>query len=175
MSGLPWIKVEVIAANHPKLQRLEKRLGIEDGLGVAVRLWCWTASYHPNGEIPLDSAEVMGAAAIGHVKARGMVPSNADVTLALVEVGLVEKHDDRYEVHDWSLHQQAHADKAERDREHNRERQRRFRNRQGNNKVTLPRNVTNNVTVTPCNGGDREGDRERESGRERERDVECDR
>ena len=57
--SLPWIKVQVVLPNHPKLQRLEKLLGVEDALGVMVRLWCWTATYYPDGIIPGHATQEM--------------------------------------------------------------------------------------------------------------------
>lgn len=146
-----WIRVVVKTPSHPKVQRLEKLLGIEDGLGCAVRLWCWTAAYAPEGEVERADVEAMARAVIADV------PSlrNAGVTLvteSLVTAGLVDDKGDRYEVHDWLEYQAAHADKAERDREQNRERQRRFRNRKRNGGVTVTPAVTDNVTVTPSNG-----------------------
>lgn len=159
--ALPWIKLDVVVPAHPKMQRLEKRLDVADGLGIAVRLWCWTAAYFPAGEIPAHAADSMARAAIGHVGKIGD-PGVTDVTLdprdvtdALCEVGLLEAHGDRYVIHDWALHQQAHADKAERDRANNAERQRRFRNRAKLMGVTVGNGVTSRVTVTESNGGEK--------------------
>lgn len=155
MAGLPWIKLDVVVPNHPKLQRLERALEIEDGLGVAVRLWCWTATYYPLGEIPIDAEDQIAKASIGHLDRNAIRNASPRyVTDALVTVGLLERHEDRYEVHGWSEHQQAHADKAARESEQNRERQRRFRNRQRNVTGAVTHNVTDNVTVTQSNGGE---------------------
>jgi hypothetical protein len=140
-----WVKVAVKTPAHPKVQRLEKLLGIEDGLGCAVRLWCWAAAYAPDGEFARPDIDAAAKAVIGDVPTL----RNAGVTRvteALVTAGLIDDKSDRYEVHDWLQYQAAHADKAERDREQNRERQRRFRNRKRNAPVTRDRNVTGNVT-----------------------------
>lgn len=143
--GYDWIKVSVKTPDHPKIQRLEKALGIDDGLGCVVRLWTWTADYYPDGDFPADAAGAMARKVAGDVATlRNVTPSR--VTDALVTAGLLDPHGDRYEVHDWPEHEAAHADKAERDRELNRERQRRFRNRRRNGPVTRDRNVTDNVT-----------------------------
>ena len=65
MAGLPWIKVWCVIGHHPKVQRLERELGLTDGLGVVIRLWCWTAEYYPDGDIPERDEESVGQAAGG--------------------------------------------------------------------------------------------------------------
>jgi hypothetical protein len=160
MSGLPWIKVAVVLPGHPKLQALEKFLQVEDGLGMLVRLWCWTANYYPDGEIPrsalggmervvaADLSITYGSTMGGAIEAGGP-PRPGDVTEALVSSGWLDPltpDGDRYRVHDWSDFQEAHADKAEREKAQIRERVRKFRNRKKNNSMSLPSSVT--VTVT---------------------------
>jgi len=164
MAGLPWIRIEVIVPAHPKVQRLEKELGITDALGMLIRLWCWTAAYYPDGEIPDGSESRMVevvAAELGR-NAGGQDPevSNGDVTPALVTAGLLDRIPGGFRVHDWEEFQGAHIDNAEKVRQQNAERQRRFRASRGN--VTKSR-VTSRVTVTPRNAlEERRGEEKRE-------------
>jgi hypothetical protein len=157
MARLPWFKVDVAAANHPKIQRLERLLEVSDAFGLVVRLWTWTAAYYPEGEFPVEAAEYMAKASIGPLLrmggpgVTGVTLDHRYVTESMVSTGILEPHGDRYVVHGWSEHQQAHADHAMREREQNAERQRRFRNRKKLDDVT--RDVTRDVTQS--NGGDK--------------------
>jgi hypothetical protein len=170
MAGLPWIKVEVILPSHPKLQRLEKQLGLEDGLGVLTRLWCWTATYYPEGEFPASATDAMETSVTGSLTVTG------SVTEALVMCGWLDElaHGERYRVHAWEEYQSAHADKAEREKSQIRERVRKYRNRKRTNALALPGTVTGNgYGNAPCNGVTGERERERETEREREKVIPC--
>lgn len=178
MAGLPWIKVAVVLPGHPKLQMLEKFLGVADGLGVLVRLWCWTATYYPAGEFPASAASTMekvAAADLSITYARmpmgmetGGPPQPGDVTDALVSSGWLDPMPgevERYRVHDWDDFQSAHADKATREKEQIRERVRKFRNRKRNASSTVTGNAAETVTG---NGVTAEREREREKEKEKE-------
>ena len=164
MSRLPWIKVAVVLPGHPKLQALEKRLGLEDALGVMCRLWCWAATYDPTGEFPATACGGMEKVALGPCNAV-TVEGVTSVTGALVDAGWLDPLDggERYRVHDWDEFQSAHADKAERERAQVRERVRKLRNRKRNAIQALPVTVavTRYESVT-CNGVTAEREREKE-------------
>jgi hypothetical protein len=157
MAGLPWIKVEVATPNHPKLEKLEGVLGVEDGLGIVVRLWTYTASYYPDGRIPKASALAVEKFAMRNLTITyggvpgmfqaGGPPEHGEVIEALVAAGWLDDDGDYWEVHDWEDFHAAHSKKAEQ----NRERQRRFRQR---NRKFPPRNagVTHPVTLLEGEG-----------------------
>jgi hypothetical protein len=159
MGGLPWIKVWTVLGRHPKVQRLERELGIPDALGVVVRLWCWTADYHPGGDIPHDHAEGMASVAAGDA-----CPSvcHADVTLALVTAGFLDAIPGAYRVHDWDEMQTTHIEADERRKAQARERQRKHRAK-GN--VTDERDVTRDVTRDSVTEKEREKEREKKKNR----------
>jgi len=155
MSGLPWIKVALDVVGHPKLDHFEEIMGLEDGLGVIIRLWTWVAAYCPTGVIPEDRApplerHIMGSITVplgGNEIARlDGRPGPGWCLDALVESGWLERVTLRvtpdvtptpcYRVHDWDEMQTAHSERA---RSLNRERQRRFRER--NALVTKGRNA----------------------------------
>lgn len=138
MAGLPWIKVWTEIGNHPKVQRLEKELGVPDALGIVIRLWCWTAAYHPDGDIPDSHVDAMGRAAKGELDL-GVTP----VTLGCVTAGFLEPIPGGYRVHDWRDIQEVHVEAAEKRKAQARERQRKFREKHS---VTDQRDVTRDVT-----------------------------
>jgi hypothetical protein len=145
MAGLPWIKVWTAIGQHPKLQRLERELGIRDGLGVVVRLWCWTADYCPSGFIPGPDIDVALKVARGEACRK-----SPDVMCrAMVDSGLLDPLDTGFRVHDWHDLQTVHMEADEKRKAQARDRQAAYRLRHGVGvKVTPngPRNVTRNVT-----------------------------
>lgn len=128
MAGLPWFKVWSRVVGHPKIQWLERELKLKDGLGVAVRLWAWTADYAPDGEIPEAEAPTVAKFARGDAtKAKPSV-----VLDALTRVGLLEPVPGGFRVHDWDEMQTAHVDAEEKRRAQAAVRQARYRERHGN-------------------------------------------
>jgi hypothetical protein len=169
MAGLPWIKVWTVVGKHPKVQRLEKDLHVPDALGIVVRLWCWTADYCPDGEIPEGS---IGAAMVA---ARGDATRKRgdDVLSSLVSSGFLDRTPDGFRVHDWDEMQTNHVEAVEHRREQNRARQAAYRKRkeeeQAARNAPVTRDVTRDVTdrVTPSNAGDkRREDETRQEERE---------
>lgn len=134
--GLPWLKLAVDVADHPKIGVLERELTLVEGLGLAavIRLWCWVARFYPDGTIPEAAWPDMARNALRDVM-RTDGDNNSDnwrmieapeFVDALTVSGLVERLDGACQLHDWEDFNGAHAKKAEQ----NRERQRRFRERQ---------------------------------------------
>lgn len=151
MAGLPWIKVWTVVALHPKVQRLEKELRLKDALGVVVRLWCWTADYAPEGEIPESDAPT--AAKFARGEACRTRP--ADMLSAFLAVGLLDHVPGGYRVHDWHEMQTKHVEAEEKRRDQAAERQRRFREKEEarrsaerDSNAPVTRDVTRDVTVT---------------------------
>lgn len=155
MAGLPWIKVWTRVTGHPKVQWLEKELRLKDGLGVVVRLWCWTADYAPGGEIP--ESEVVAAAKF----ARGEACRTAldGVIEALVTVGLLDRVPGGFRVHDWNDMQTTHVEAEEKRRSQAAERQRNWRARNG---VTT-RNGLRNALPNGDSVTEKETEREKET------------
>jgi hypothetical protein len=153
MSGLPWIKVWTALPNHPKVQRLERALGVEDALGIVIRLWCWTASYAPEGDIAAADSEAMVRAALGNVT------RNATVTEALVTAGILDPIPGGWRVHDWHEAQTVHVEAEEKRRAQARERQARFRSKRS---VTEGRDVTRDVTRDSVTEKEKEKETEKE-------------
>lgn len=157
--ALPWIKVAVDVADHPKIGVLERELTLIDGLGLAVviRLWCWAARFYPDGNIPVVAWSGMARNALRDVM-RTDGDNNSDnwrmieareFVDALTVAGLVERLDGSCQLHDWEDFNSAHAKKAEQ----NRERQRRFRERHAGSstvsQAAAPQVAGKRVTVTP--------------------------
>lgn len=158
MAGLPWIKVWTELPNHPKVQRLERLLGTSDALGIVIRLWCWTAAYHPSGEFPEEDMEAAGKAAKGPAAI-----SHARVTQACVTSGLIDKIPTGYRVHDWAEMQTVHVEASERRKAQARERQRKHRSEARDSGVTVTRDVTrDSVTET-----EKETEKEKETQQQR--------
>lgn len=127
MAGLPWLKVWTVVANHPKVQRLEKELRVKDGLGVVVRLWCWTADYCPGGDIPESDATAAAKFARGDTCRTPF----AVMLEAFVTVGLLDRTPTGFRVHDWHDMQTVHVEAEEKRRAQAAERQRNWRERHG--------------------------------------------
>jgi hypothetical protein len=142
MAGLPWIKVWTVVGRHPKVQRLERELGVKDGLGIVVRLWCWTADFAPAGEFTDADAIDAAKVARGEATRRPVV----DVLSALESVGLLDRIPNGYRVHDWDEMQTRHVEAEEKRRAQGAERQARYRERHGNASRNASRN--GDVTVT---------------------------
>ena len=161
MAGLPWIKVWTAVPSHPKVQRLERELGLKDGLGVVIRLWCWTADYAPDGDFPEEDGHPAARAARGEATRRTL-----DAVLeSLVNVGLLDRIPGGYRVHDWHDMQTVHVEAEAKRRAQAAERQRAWRERHG---VT-----TRNGLRNALRNGDSVTEKERE--KERERETETDR
>lgn len=141
MSGLPWIKVWTAIGNHPKVQRLEKELGVRDALGIVIRLWCWTADYCPGGDIPAGDGDAAARAARGE----GCRKTTRAVLQALVVAGLLDRTPDGFRVHDWDEMQVRHVEEEEKRREQARLRKARQRQRAANEPVTVTRDVTRDM------------------------------
>jgi hypothetical protein len=157
MGGLPWIKVWTVVGQHPKVQRLEREMDIPDALGMVIRLWCWVADYHPDGDIPEADAESMASA----VTLKRCVGVAAEfVTRACVTAGFLDRIPGGFRVHDWAEMQTAHIDSAERKKEQARERQRKFRSKRS---VTDKRYVTRDVTRDSVTEKEREKEKEIEN------------
>jgi hypothetical protein len=153
MAGLPWIKVWTAVRDHPKVQRLERELGIRDSLGVVVRLWCWTADYHPGGEIPESDGVTAAKAARGDA----CRSTPARVLEALCVAGLLDRVPGSLRVHDWEDMQTRHVEADERRRALAAERQSRYRERHGN----ASRNASRDGDVTQASVTEKEKEREK--------------
>lgn len=144
MAGLPWIKVWTRVTGHPKIQWLEREMGLRDGLGVVVRLWCWTADYTPDGEIP--ESEAIAAVKFARGEANRKPPA---VWLAAFQtVGLLDRTPNGYRVHDWEEMQTKHVEAEEKRRALAAERQARYRDRHGVTVRNGSRNASRDGDVT---------------------------
>src|SRR5262249_38664400 len=78
----------------PKTRRLVKRLG-RDADVLPIRLWCYVGKHYPStGELPDHCAEDVEA----EVSWRGR---RGQAVEAMIEVGLIEKIENGFRVHDW--------------------------------------------------------------------------
>jgi hypothetical protein len=162
MAGLPWIKVWTAIGAHPKVQRLEKELGLKDALGMVVRLWCWTADYCPSGDIP----EADGPSAAKAARGDACRKSPEDVLRAMVTSDLLDRTPEGFRVHDWHDMQTIHVDAEEKRKSQARDRQAAYRARHGIGvKVTPvgPRDVTRDVTRDSVTEREREKETEKEA------------
>jgi hypothetical protein len=150
MSELPWIKVWTAIPRHPKVQRLERELGVKDALGIVLRLWCWTADYCPGGDLTDTDATEAAKQIRGGSCRRGA----SEVVRGLVTSGFLDKISDGFRVHDWYEMQTKHAEADEKKRAQAAARQAEYRRRKAladaarNAEVTqdVTHNVTRNVT-----------------------------
>jgi hypothetical protein len=147
MSTLPWIKVWTAIPKHPKVQRLEKELRIKDALGIVLRLWCWTADYHPSGDVPRE--DLLGAAK--EIRADSCRRGAAEVVRGLENCGFVDVIPSGYRIHDWHEMQTKHVEQDERKRSQAAARQAEFRARkaaaESNSNAEVTRDVTRDVTL----------------------------
>jgi hypothetical protein len=112
--GLPWIKVAVDSADHPKMVRLAGLLGISHmaAFGHVVRMWAWFGKLQPDGCVrePFAKRSLTLAGAFAN--------DPETVVAALLDVELVDALDGGgYVLHDWSDLNGAFVKKAEGDRE----------------------------------------------------------
>jgi hypothetical protein len=156
MAGLPWIKVWTRVTGHPKVQRLERELGIKDALGVVVRLWCWTADYAPDGFIPESEGPTAARFACGDATRK---PPTV-VLEAMLTVGLLDRVPGGYRVHDWEEMQTTHVEAEEKRKAQAAERQKRYRERHGD----ASRNASRNGDVTQSSVTEKEKEKEKETG-----------
>lgn len=169
MAGLPWIKVWTRVAGHPKVPRLERELGVKDALGIVIRLWCWTADFCPEGDIPEADAMDAAKAARGEATRKPL----ATVLDALTSVGLLDRFPEGYRVHDWHEMQTTHVEAEEKRREQGKARTRRWREKR-NAEVTdgdASRDASHGVTVTLEKEKETERERETETDHERIREL----
>lgn len=141
MAGLPWIKVWTRVTGHPKVQRLERELGVRDALGIVIRLWCWAADYAPDGEV--DEAEALTACRFARGDACRTRPE--DVLSSFVSVGLLDPVPGGFRVHDWADMQTRHVEAEERKKAQAAERQAAWRKRHGVTTRNAGRNELRNA------------------------------
>ena len=82
--------------DHPKLLKLERLCG-EHGVLCLIRLWGFTARYHPKGNLNGMSGEDIEIAARWH-GVSGQLFQN------LEQLKLIDRTESGYEIHDWKEH-----------------------------------------------------------------------
>jgi hypothetical protein len=88
------MRISVDFLDHPKVVKLERRLGF-DGVKSLLRLWGWCAASRPTGEV--GDAEDLEIAARWFGKA-------GDLAECLLTLGLIEKTEGGFAIHQWAEH-----------------------------------------------------------------------
>ncbi|MGM9590203.1 MAG: hypothetical protein ACI3V0_08545 [Faecousia sp.] len=107
-----WIESHQQLANHPKLKRLARLLGVskQAAIGYLHLLWWWALDYAPQGQIipPFDTEDVADA-----VEFDG---EPCEIVNALVDSGFLDRNDETLTIHDWYDYAGKLLDKRESDR-----------------------------------------------------------
>ena len=107
-----WIESHQQLANHPKLKRLARLLGIskQAAIGYLHLLWWWALDYAPQGQIipPFDVEDIADA-----VEFDG---EPFEIVNALVDSGFLDRGGDVLTIHDWYDYAGKLLDKRENDR-----------------------------------------------------------
>ena len=98
------IRLSLEFFDHPKVGKLEKRLGLE-GVFCLLKLWAWTAKNRSGGKLAgLDEEDVEFAA-----RWNG---EDGKLVATLLDLRLLEEQDGVFFIHDWEDHQ-GYASKSE--------------------------------------------------------------
>lgn len=98
------IRLSLEFFDHPKVGKLEKRLGLE-GVFCLLKLWAWTAKNRSGGKLAgLDEEDVEFAA-----RWNG---EDGKLVATLLDLRLLEEQDGVFFIHDWEEHQ-AYASKSD--------------------------------------------------------------
>ena len=90
------IRLSIGFWDHPKTQKLERRLGLEGVKGLLI-LWQWVAQYKPNGYLyGTDEEDIEIAARWGGQK--------GSLVKTLVELHFLDLIEGGYSIHDWEEH-----------------------------------------------------------------------
>lgn len=120
-----WIESHQQLANHPKLKRLARLLGVskQAAIGFLHLLWWWALDYAPQGQIipPFDAEDVADA-----VEFDG---DPGDIVSALVGAGFLDRDGDTLTIHDWYDYAGKLLDKRESDRARKAEQRKRLKDK----------------------------------------------
>ncbi len=118
-----WIESHQQLANHPKLKRLARLLGVskQAAIGFLHLLWWWALDYAPQGKIipPFDAEDVADA-----VEFDG---NSGDIVSALVDAGFLDRDGETLTIHDWHDYAGKLLDKRESDRARKAEQRKRLK------------------------------------------------
>jgi hypothetical protein len=89
-------RITTDALDHPKIVKLERICG-KEGIICLLRLWAFTARYHPRGFLNDMTGDDIEIAAKWTGKLGLLIES-------LVELKLIDVTDNRYSIHDWQEH-----------------------------------------------------------------------
>lgn len=107
-----WIESHQQLANHPKLKRLARLLGVskQAAIGYLHLLWWWALDYAPRGQVipPFDTEDVADA-----MEFDGDPEKVVD---ALISAGFLDIEDSSITIHDWHDYAGKLLDKRESDR-----------------------------------------------------------
>lgn len=107
-----WIESHQQLANHPKLKRLARLLGVtkQAAIGYLHLLWWWALDYAPRGQVipPFDAEDVADA-----MEFEGDPDKMVD---ALISAGFLDSKEDLITIHDWHDYAGKLLDKRESDR-----------------------------------------------------------
>lgn len=107
-----WIESHQQLANHPKLKRLARLLGVskQAAIGYLHLLWWWALSYAPRGQVipPFNAEDVADA-----MEFEGDPGEMVD---ALISAGFLDSKEDSITIHDWHDYAGKLLDKRESDR-----------------------------------------------------------
>ena len=107
-----WIESHQQLANHPKLKRLARLLGVskQAAIGYLHLLWWWALDYAPQGQImpPFESEDIADAMEYS---------GDPDAIIeALVSAGFLDRNTEGLQIHDWYDYAGKLLEKKESDR-----------------------------------------------------------
>lgn len=98
------IRLSLEFFDHPKIGKLEKRLGLE-GVLCLLKLWAWAAKNRPSGK--LEGLDIEDVEFVARWKG-----DEGEFVAALLAMRLLDEVSGGFAIHDWEDHQ-AYASKSE--------------------------------------------------------------
>ena len=158
--GMPWIRVDVTAEDHPKCRDLAELLDDPNSYVYVDRLWRFTGQWYPTGALPIGARRLEEA-----LRWRGKAGRLVGM---LVQTRLLDGSEGAYSVHGWSdfnggAHKKITSDrerrKAERDARQSNDSRRTVERASGDSREIVARQ-SNDSPAT--NGTERNGTERRE-------------
>ena len=108
----PWFAVWATHLDHPKADALVHKLGGDPRVALHISaVWGFFSQKYPEGVMPDEPFAIAALERWARWPGEG-----GKLVAAMIAVGLLERRRKRISVHDWAIHQEAHAERRARDR-----------------------------------------------------------